>query len=340
MSKRMKRVGLWLLICAALMLTGCGSGSVNKAEIEALNARIAEAEALYDAGDFFGAAKGLDAILVDYRQRKAGLDYKAAMALREQTLLPLYAWMGVTENTWRGGEDDASRFVGNPVWASAIIQETYQRDADKKTKTSYVTSGLDSALEIACRNSLYQYYRQAMDAGEDIYALDALAYAHDDAWAEFSKALYKKYPVELPDDFTWKGGKKLLITDGEKQYGKWAEKVLDGVSAADLATNADEAGYVLRIDEEWVQLNASWVHKDSGNVVKQYYRSDITIALKDLSTGEEHELYTCSKQPSQTSMMNFNSYNVGKHADKDIQEAVREHVFPALEGIVHVFADS
>lgn len=339
MTRRFKRMLLCLLVAATLALSGCG-GKVDDAFIETLNGRLHEAEALYDAGDWLGAAKRFSALLADYRQERQAIGDDTALALRERVLLPFYDWAGVTAKSGKTGAYDDRQLIGNPLWAGQVITEQYQKDVarDRKRKASFLTYSLDSALELLERNSLYRYYRRAMEAGEDIYSLDEMPYVHDKVWEAFSETLLREYPIELTDDFTWQGGRKLVICDDEHAHCYWRDTALYSLSTMDLATAPDEAGYVLRFHEELVPLDAAWVNKNSGNVMKQYYRSDITITLEDLSTGEARVLHTCSASPSHSTMMQYNSSagNIGVHEDKG--GILREYVFPEMEGIVHVFA--
>lgn len=339
MTRRIRRM-LFLLVAATLALSGCGA-KVDNAFIESLNERLHEAEVLYDAADWPGAAKRFSALLADYRQKRQEISDDTALALRERVLLPFYDWAGVTAGSGgKSGENDDDQLIGNPLWADQVITEQYQKNVagDRQRKADFLAYSLDSALELMERNSLYRYYRRAMEAGEDIYSFDELPYTHDKVWEAFSETLLKKYPIELTDGFTWQGGKKLVICDDEHAHCYWRDTALYGISTMDLATRADEAGYVLRFHEELVPLDAAWVNKSSGNVMKQYYRSDITITLEDLSTGEARVLHTCSASPSHSTLMQYNSSygTIGRHENQ--YDTLCEHVFPEIEGIVHVFA--
>ena len=331
---------LCLFIAVSLLLTACGE-KTNTETVTTLNERLEETKALFDSDDYPGAAKAFGTLLDDFRQSEPDINYKTAMSLREQVLLPLYEWLGVTEDTWRGGVDDTSRIVGSPMWAQAIIQGSYQKDADNSTKAHYVVAGTEDLLERVYRYCLYRYYRHAMDEGADICALGELPYTHDQAWGEFSKALIEKYPVELSDDFAWQGGSKLLIQDGEKTRTEWRDWVLEDLSPMDLAVSVDEVGYILEIAEEWSPMNFEWVNSTTGDVVKEYYQSNVMITLKDLSTGDARVLLTSSASPSFSSAMDFNSSagNVGRHSYSDAKVDLREKVYPALKGIARVFPD-
>ena len=186
------------------------------------------------------------------------------------------------------------------------------------------------------RNSLYQYYREQEDAGRDVGLLEELPYVHDKTWKEFTRTLCMKYRIDRAD-VTFKRGKKLMVENHESTW-TWQEAALLYIAPMDLAVSADEVGYILHIDEEKVPLNVAWVNKKTGNTVKNYYRSDITVSLENLETGEIIELCNGSATPNTGPATNFNSPNVGRHSMSDAFEAIENGAYPVLGRYIHIYS--
>ena len=318
-----------LILSVAVMLSACEK--VDGQAIEAMSAQLAQAEALHDAGDALGAAKAFRSMKEQFVEAQSKMNHKTAKALRERVLLPLYQWLGLT--------DGSSTIIGSPLWWQEINDGSYERKRNDDERTSYILYATEETLELLYRNSLYDRYRHVADEGGDIYTLEELPYAHDKGWSELSQTFYRKYqyPLNGTGSVPYKGGNKLLIRDQEKT-GTWSRAILQHVSTPDLAKDLDEARFVIHIEEDLVALNARWVDSRTGNTVKNYYRSDVTLTLEDLATGETQVLCKGSASPKVIpGVTNFNSSNVGRHDGRDVAATLEQEALPILGKYMHVF---